>query len=62
MTELFKVVILLLRLTKDIQHSRALVVIIIVAGIISGLSNTVLIATINSTLNRHRSSDDLLWC
>jgi putative ATP-binding cassette transporter len=52
MTDLFKVVILLVRLTKDIQYSRALVGIIIVAGVISGLSNTVLIATINSTLNR----------
>lgn len=52
MTELFKVVVLLVRLTKDIQYSRSLVVIVIVAGILSGLSNTLLIATINSTLNR----------
>lgn len=51
MTDLVKVVILLVRLTKEIQHSRLLVMIIIVAGIISGLSNTVLIATINSVLN-----------
>lgn len=51
MTELFKVVILLLRLSKQVAHSRALVAIIIVAGLISGLSNTLLIATINSTLN-----------
>ena len=52
MTNLFKVVILLLRLTKDIQYSKPLVAIIILAGLISGLSNTLLIATINSTLNR----------
>jgi putative pyoverdin transport system ATP-binding/permease protein len=52
MTELFKVVVLLVRLTKDIQYSRPLVMIVIAAGIISGLSNTVLIATINSTLTR----------
>lgn len=52
MAELFKVVILLVRLTKDIQYSKLLVMIILVAGMISGLSNTVLIATINSTLNR----------
>ena len=51
MSDLFKVVVLLVRLTKDIQYSRLLVMIILVAGIISGLSNTVLIATINSTLN-----------
>ncbi len=51
MTDLFKVVILLLRLSKDIAYSRSLVAIIIVAGLISGLSNTLLIATINSTLN-----------
>ncbi len=52
MTDLFKVVTLLLRLTRDVQYSRLLVMIIIAAGIISGLSNTVLIATINSVLNR----------
>jgi putative ATP-binding cassette transporter len=51
MIELFRVVRLLLRLSKDVAHSRALVITIIVAGLISGLSNTLLIATINSTLN-----------
>ena len=56
MSDLFKVVILLVRLTKDVAYSRLLVMIVIVAGIISGLSNTVLIATINSTLNRTGSS------
>ena len=52
MTDLFKVVILLVRLTREVQYSRLLVTIVIVAGVISGLSNTVLIAIINSTLNR----------
>src|ERR1051325_2911240 len=52
MTELLKVMLLLLRLSKDIAHSRTLVAIIIVAGLISGLTNTLLIATINSSLNR----------
>ena len=51
MTELFKVVILLVRLSKDVAHSSTLVAIIIVAGLISGVSNTLLIATINSILN-----------
>lgn len=51
MSELFKVVILLARLSKDVAQSRTLVAIIIVAGLISGVSNTLLIATINSTLN-----------
>ena len=51
MTELFKVVILLARLSKDVAQSRTLVGIIILAGLISGVSNTLLIATINSTLN-----------
>jgi putative pyoverdin transport system ATP-binding/permease protein len=51
MSELFKVVILLARLSKDVAQSRTLVAIIIGAGLISGLSNTLLIATINSTLN-----------
>lgn len=52
MTDLFKVVTLLMRLSKDIAHSRTLVAIIIVAGLISGLTNTLLIATINSSLNQ----------
>lgn len=52
MTELLKVMLLLLRLSKDIAHSRTLVAIIIVAGLISGLTNTLLIATINSSLNQ----------
>jgi putative pyoverdin transport system ATP-binding/permease protein len=51
MSELFKVVILLARLSKDVAQSRSLVAIIIFAGLISGVSNTLLIATINSTLN-----------
>jgi putative ATP-binding cassette transporter len=56
MTELFKVVMLLLRLSKDVAHSRVLVAGIIIAGLISGLSNTLLIATINSTLNNTAAS------
>jgi len=51
MTELFKVVILLVRLSKNIAHSSTLVAIIIITGLISGVSYTLLIATINSTLN-----------
>jgi putative ATP-binding cassette transporter len=51
MTELLKVVMLLVRLSKDVAHSGTLVAIIIIAGLISGVSNTLLIATINSTLN-----------
>lgn len=60
MTELFKVVILLLRLSRDVAHSRTLVVTIIVAGLLSGLSNTLLIATINSTLNNTAASKSTL--
>ncbi|HEU4507794.1 MAG TPA: cyclic peptide export ABC transporter [Pyrinomonadaceae bacterium] len=62
MTELFKVVSLLVRLTKEMKHARLLVTIVILAGIISGLSNTVLIAVINSTLNKAGSptSDQIL--
>jgi putative ATP-binding cassette transporter len=56
MLDLFKVVILLLRLTKGIPYSKPLVMIIIAAGIISGLSNTVLIATMNSVLNRSEAA------
>lgn len=60
MADLFKVIILLLRLTKDIPHSRSLVTIITVTGLISGLSNTLLIATINSTLNNTTASRSTL--
>src|SRR5689334_7640837 len=52
MKDLFKVVVLLLRLSKDIPHSKPLVAIILVAGLFSGLSNTLLIATINTTLTK----------
>ena len=57
MTDLFRVVILLLRLTKDIQYSRLLVMIIIVAGIISGLSNTALDRYHQFGAEQNRGSD-----
>ena len=60
MTDLFKVVVLLVRLSKDIPYSKPLVTIIIVAGVISGLSNTLLIATINNTLNQTQTSTSTL--
>jgi len=60
MTDILKVVVLLLRLSKDIAHSKVLVTIIIVAGLISGVSNTLLIATINSTLNNTTTSRSTL--
>lgn len=60
MTELFKVVILLLRLSKDVARSRVLVASIILAGLISGISNTLLIATINSTLNNTATPTNIL--
>lgn len=62
MTDLFKVVVLLLRLSKNIHRGRTLVWIIILAGIISGLSNTLLIATINTILNRRAApTATLIW-
>lgn len=60
MKDLFKVVILLLRLSSDIPRSRPLVAIIIVGGLISGVSNTLLIATINTTLNRTEAATSSL--
>jgi putative ATP-binding cassette transporter len=60
MTDLFKVVILLVRLSKDIPYSKPLVTIIIVAGLISGVSNTLLIATINNALNQPQASTSTL--
>src|SRR6185295_5201522 len=52
MKDLFRVVFLLLRVSKDVPRSRVLVASIIVAGLISGLCNTLLIATINSSLHQ----------
>jgi putative pyoverdin transport system ATP-binding/permease protein len=60
MTELVRVVTLLLRLSKDVAHSRVVVAGIIIAGLISGLSNTLLIATINSTLTNTVASRSTL--
>jgi putative pyoverdin transport system ATP-binding/permease protein len=62
MTDIVRVIFLLLRLTKQIQYSRLLVWIIILAGVISGLSNTLLIATINSVLNKPGAqTSTLVW-
>lgn len=42
----------LLRNTRGVKHARVIMLLVIVTGILSGLSNTALIAVINSALNR----------
>ena len=56
MKDLFRVVFLLLRVSKDVPRSRVLVASIIVAGLISGLCNTLLIATINNSLHQTQAA------
>src|SRR5687768_12674348 len=42
----------LMRNTKSVKNARLLLIVVFVAGIISGLSNTALLALVNATLNR----------
>ncbi|HEY9284927.1 MAG TPA: cyclic peptide export ABC transporter [Pyrinomonadaceae bacterium] len=49
--DLFRVTRLLLEMCRGIQHSRRVIVIVIVAGIVSGVCNTALIALINTAIN-----------
>lgn len=52
----------LLRNTRGVKHSRAIMLLVIVAGVLSGLSNTALIAVINTALNRGVGSvGGLVW-
>ena len=55
MGELLKVLGFLLRLSRTMAHSRLVFSLIIVAGILSGLSNTGLLVLINTALNRRQS-------
>ena len=50
-TDLFRVTRLLIEMCRGIQHSRRVIIIVIVAGIVSGVCNTALIALINEAVN-----------
>ncbi|HEX8719949.1 MAG TPA: cyclic peptide export ABC transporter [Pyrinomonadaceae bacterium] len=47
-----KAIAFLLRNTRGVKHARVIMLLVIVTGILSGLSNTALIAVINTALNR----------
>ncbi len=51
LTDFFRVILLLARLSRGIQYSKSLVWVIVLAGVVSGVSNTLLIAVINSALS-----------
>jgi putative pyoverdin transport system ATP-binding/permease protein len=58
----FRVILLLARLSRGIQYSKPMVCVIILAGIISGVSNTLLIAVINAALSRAGTpTPQLVW-
>lgn len=54
--DFYKALIFLVRNTRGVRYSKTLVVVVMVTGIISGLSNTGLIAVINSTLSKSSPS------
>jgi putative pyoverdin transport system ATP-binding/permease protein len=57
-----KLIAFLLEWSKGIKRSRAIVVMVIVAGVISGVSNTLLLAVINRAFaDTGSSSKQLLW-
>lgn len=50
----------LLQWTRSVRHSRAIIFVVVVTGVISGLGNTALIAIINKILS-DASSSGLVW-
>lgn len=60
--DLFGVILYLVRLSKGIRYSRAAVAVVILAGIVSGISNAGLIALITNALTRTGSpAKTLVW-
>jgi putative pyoverdin transport system ATP-binding/permease protein len=57
-----KLISFFLRSSKSIGYSKALIAIVIVAGIVGGVANTIVLALINSALSRNVSSArNLVW-
>jgi|SRR5215213_4668957 len=60
--DISKAITFLVRNTRGVKHSRAIMSLVVVTGILSGLSNTALIAAINTALNRGIAfGTGLLW-
>lgn len=51
LTDIFRVIALLARMAREIKYSRWAVGTIVLAGVVGGISNTILIALVNSALN-----------
>lgn len=56
-----KLIIFLLKSSREIPHSRPTLVIVMVCGIASGLINTAMLALINSSLHGAQSTRGILW-
>lgn len=51
-----KIISFLIRCSSTIQHSKSILLVILLTGVVSGVCNAALIALINSTLNRQGAS------
>ena len=56
-----KLILFLLKSSREIPHSRTTLVIVMVSGIASGLINTAMLAFINSSLHGAESTRAMLW-
>lgn len=58
----FKLFSFLLRCARDIRRARVIFALVVITGVISGVSNTALLAVINSALNSNGASPrELVW-
>ena len=56
-----KLLLFLLKSSREIPHSRTTLVVVMVCGIASGLINTAMLALINSSLHGAESTQGMLW-
>lgn len=60
--DFYKALVFLVRNTREVRYSKILVVLVLVTGVVSGLSNTGLIAVINDTINSDNGiGPNLVW-
>jgi len=57
----FRMISFLLRCSRNIRYSRSFVLLILLSGVVSGLSNAGLLALINATLHALESSKAMFW-
>ena len=56
-----KLILFLLKSSREIPHARTTLVVVVVCGIASGLINTAMLALINSSLHGAQATRDILW-